>query len=410
MAERIYKIRGIDPLLFGDGRTFSDSLGAQLAKTLPVPLPGTLASGLRTRYGRVAGWEWKADEIERAFQLRVAGPLLRRNGKVVFPQPADALIHEKEKQPRIERLVPVLQEDIGGCDLPGNLRPLRVSDDFKPLSDYPYWHWKSDSEAEMDIYSWLLSTVTGENTPIPGKLGRLATEDRIHVAIDPKSLGSQEGMLFRTRSLAFEHHPRWKPGGATGTTSEEAGVTWDVLARFHPGEDKDSQHTAKMAGPLTLGGERRMACLEDATDEEWPACPAPLATLGDVPKETPRGLRLMLATPAIFEYGWRPGWLHLDKEGFYTGTLPVCRTDPNQGSVHLKLVSAAVKRREASSGWDLKLGKAKPVRWTVPAGSVYFFEVYGNIGAFCANTWLRSLCDGDQEKRDGYGLALWGHW
>lgn len=449
MVKEIFKIRGIDPLLFGDGRTFSDSVGAQLAKTLPLALPGTIASGLRTRYGRVNGWTWTKEEIERAFQLEVAGPLLRRNGKVVFPQPADSLIYEKKKNEQdtqiyIERLVPEQPGYAGGCDLPGNLRPLRVSDSFKPVTDYTYWHWENDASDKepqpMDIRSWLLSIQSGSVSIEPDKLSKLLTEDRIHVAIQPGTQASEEGMLFRTRSLAFAHYPRWRPRetkeneAASAKPDEpkeqEIEIQWDMLVRFDARKDaeserttstnmptrsdekkdKDSAKTTTMHGPLTLGGERRMACLETASEADWPICPNPLAELGSVSQNRPIGLRLMLATPAIFQNGWLPEWLALDSEGYYTGTLPVTWGKPENGSVTLKLISAAMKRREAISGWDLEKGKAKPVRWMVPAGSIYFFEVSGEVGAFCKQTWLCSLCDGEQERRDGYGLALWGVW
>jgi CRISPR-associated protein Cmr3 len=47
----------------------------------------------------------------------------------------------------------------------------------------------------------------------------------------------------------------------------------------------------------------------------------------------------------------------------------------------------------------------------VPAGSVYFFEVLsGNAEDLVKNLWLRSVCDEDQDRWDGFGLAIWRLW
>jgi CRISPR-associated protein Cmr3 len=46
----------------------------------------------------------------------------------------------------------------------------------------------------------------------------------------------------------------------------------------------------------------------------------------------------------------------------------------------------------------------------VPAGSIYFFEVRQGDGAALADRWLQSVCDDEQDRRDGFGLAVWGTW
>lgn len=65
------------------------------------------------------------------------------------------------------------------------------------------------------------------------------------------------------------------------------------------------------------------------------------------------------------------------------------------------------------SGWDYREGHRgpKPVRWLAPAGSVYFFEVLdGDPTVLAKEAWLQSVCDEEQDQRDGFGLALWGIW
>jgi CRISPR-associated protein Cmr3 len=81
--------------------------------------------------------------------------------------------------------------------------------------------------------------------------------------------------------------------------------------------------------------------------------------------------------------------------------------------LRLKLVSACTDRWKPISGWSLeKVSRGpKAIRRLVPAGSVYFFEVLsGDAGDLAKNLWLRSVSDEDQDRRDGFGLAVWGLW
>ena len=118
-------------------------------------------------------------------------------------------------------------------------------------------------------------------------------------------------------------------------------------------------------------------------------------------------IRLVLATPAIFSHGWLPGWLILNED-----SLIGAPEDAPDG-LKLKLISACTDRWKPISGWSLEKGRRGPkaIRRLVPAGSVYFFEVLsGDAENLVKKFWLRSVCDEDQDRRDGFGLAVWGLW
>src|SRR5262249_39169019 len=72
-------------------------------------------------------------------------------------------------------------------------------------------------------------------------------------------------------------------------------------------------------------------------------------------------------------------------------------------------------RWKAVSGWSMlphpETGKPGPkaIRRMVPADSVYFFTARGSAASL-AQRWLQSVSDGEQERRDGFGLAVWGAW
>jgi CRISPR-associated protein Cmr3 len=114
---------------------------------------------------------------------------------------------------------------------------------------------------------------------------------------------------------------------------------------------------------------------------------------------------MMLATPALFGGGWKPGWLDDNLEG----------TPPGAG-VKLRLAGVSMDRWRAVSGFGLEDGTLgpKPVRRMAPAGSVYFFEyISGDRTTLAAGGWLTPVSDlaaDGQDRRDGFGLALWGVW
>ena len=116
---------------------------------------------------------------------------------------------------------------------------------------------------------------------------------------------------------------------------------------------------------------------------------------------------MVLTTPAIFSDGWKPRWLNGWPKDDAPGYWPK--------GLKLKLVSACTDRWKPISGWSLENGCRGPkaIRRLVPAGSVYFFEVLGDAvdaGTLAKELWMRSVCDDDQDRRDGFGLAVWGLW
>jgi len=369
MSKRLLSVRGGDPLLFRDGRPFADEVGALTAQSLPLPLPGTLAGLLRSCLGSVVPWNWKTDGPERARATAVAGPLLCLNGNPVYPTPADALHVGNESNPQVMMLRPAAPKANAGCDLPTGLLPMEITAEDKPLPGFRFW-----SQAVMT--DWLAG-----KSVTPDQIGGLPTEERTHAAMCYATGAGEPGKLFRTDLVAFEAHG-WK--NLQKTTDEQ----WSLLARLTTSE------TVSLPTASPFGGERRLAQIEEVTQTlQWPTCPAAVMT-ALAGKKT---VRLVLATPALFQNGWKPGWLGAGLTGRFAG-------------VTLTLKAAVLPRREPVSGWDFERAGPKPVRWMVPAGTVYFFEVEGDAMALAEANWLEPVSDDPQDQRDGYGLALWGCW
>lgn len=379
MSGQLLRLRGVDPLLFRDGRPFSSEKGALFARTLSVPTPGTVAGFLRTLYGDQHGWDWSDHaKQQEALSIPVAGPLLICNKEPVFAAPADAVVYRPDEAQE-DALMTLRPYDAAsadeGCDLPDGLLPLNVTEDGKPVSGYNLWRGS-------DILRWLADS-EGRLHPIPAMLEGLVIEERVHVAIDSQTGRSDEGKLFTAQFVSFDHLVR----DGNGCRLQE----WSLLARM------EMPNGEVVVGSGTLGGERRLTVVGSASSEEWVSCPEEL----EKRVAASRRVRLILATPAIFSGGWKPGWLDANLQG----------TPPGMRDVRLQLISAAVKRREPVSGWDYASGTPKEVRWMTPAGSVYFFElVEGSAEPLSKTGWLHAVSDREQDRRDGYGLALWGIW
>ena len=384
-------IRGIDPLLFGDGRPFHNEDGALSARTLSLPLPGTRAGMLRTHsisseIGKDKNFQlnpdgtWPPNAVQAARAIGVSGPILKRNSTVLFPAPVDCVVYKpsnrkNKKTVQAMQLKPMKLQHGNGCNLPNGMLPLGITKDDKPEPGYNYWpfdnyvKWLENYKGspELDSNEW--------------KIHGLDTEQRVHAAIDESTGSSMEGMLYTTTNVCFDE--------MTPTRN----TFWSLLSKVDCNIE---------TGAASFGGERRLAAIEQASESDWPSCPDALKNLLQSTMKIGGLIRMVLVTPALFSAGWRPGWL--DSETM-TGT------PPGLDNIQLRLISAAVPRFKPVSGWDYAKRVPKPVRWMAPAGSVYFFEVVdGNVSDFAENAWLQSMSDDIQDRRDSYGLAAWGVW
>ncbi|MFQ5677533.1 MAG: type III-B CRISPR module-associated protein Cmr3 [bacterium] len=148
---------------------------------------------------------------------------------------------------------------------------------------------------------------------------------------------------------------------------------------------------------LRLGGEARSAAYQ--ADVDWVNPDEP--TIGTK-------FKLILLTPAIFNNDWLPDFIDPDS---LCGSL-------DNGKINVKLVSAAVGKYVGIGGWDIRKGRAKPVRRAVPAGSVYFFQSVDDTPfdsqRLIENAYLKSIHEHSNLSEDsnlieqGLGLTISG--
>lgn len=370
---KVYRIEGLDPLLFGDGRPFSSGEGARQAASLDMPLPGTIAGAARTLISQHKKLEFSRANGRDLLQVSVRGPLLADESGPLVLIPADAVHRRIDGKDVLLRLRPS-EHSLANCDLPDGLRPMVLDAQQGEGVKNSTLRWLPVRQA----VEWLLGADSLNVEEIPGP----SRERRTHVGMNFGTQTGAQGKVFQTEGIGLGPSMRVEGFGV------EAGPSHHLLCHIEADELPPSE-------VVPLGGERRLAVYK-STDEDPFTCPAPIRAAFAA---KPQLVRLVLATPAAFALGWKPGWAD---QGAVPGT-----------NVKLRLVAASVRRRQPVSGWDMDQRRPKPIRWLAPAGSVYFFEVVEGDRAQLADGWLQSVSDLDpdqQDQRDGFGLAMWGVW
>lgn len=385
MSDTVLEITPLAPLLLRDGRPFAGGGEETRAQSLLAPLPHTIAGFIRTQLGNAKpGWQWQAfrglsdeqlhDRLRELHDTPIRSVLVR-DGEFMFPAPQNAVV---DKAGKVYRAIPHPLERGEGTNLPPGLQPLLLAgapDNFKPEGGYHYWPLAA-------MQRWLL----GEVPEKLEKIGGPPPEERVHVAIDPTSKTGDDGKLFTVSYRSFEER------GEDGRFHR-----WAIRVKL------DLNGSVATLGHL--GGEQRPVALKDLGNRrQWPN----LGEFNEVAQRlrdpAQRRICFVLASPALFDKGWQPSWLTED-----TGPHTPAGVGVLRGKA--KLVGAAVGRRVPVSGWNLRENKPKAVRWAVPAGSVYFLELQGDIDREkLLNAWMKPLSDHQNDQKGGFGCALWGVW
>jgi CRISPR-associated protein Cmr3 len=367
-----------DPIVARDGRPFGAGQGNRM-RSLDWPLPSVLAGSLRSTLGKSADRDFSVETAKDLLRVEIAGPLPQAYGQLYLPSPEDCVVDPKRGP---LRSVPQAA-NCGGCDWPEHgLLPVQIQspDDFKPEAA-PAW-WPEDRYA-----AWL----AGEEIAFDQTFLRAAEiEERTHVRIDSDAGSAADENLFTTAALVLSHLPRH---GAL----DFASISLSARVRA---ADWCGEAVAHLDTLHPLGGERRLA--------RWKRSARPIAW--SCPEKIRKALmatsrvRMVLATPAIFKDGWKPGWLSDDLIG-----------TPPGANVSLRLRGVSIRRWRAVSGWSLaelpgQPRGPKPVKRMVPAGGVYFFETVDGKALDLADRWLEPVSDDEQDRGDGFGLATWGVW
>ena len=394
-AMKSYLLQPLAPLVVRSGRPFDDQAGADAAR---FPPPSTLAGALRSALADTRGEAYSAALLE----VPVRGPLPARlsasgqPGSLLVPRPADALCFwsADKRSKRLVRAAPAAFAAGEGADLPAGLLPVRLVEPVrgKPAPAPAWWaledflRFRCGESLDMQA----IAERVAENGWTPNCI-----DPRTHVAIDPSRQAAANGKLFQTTGMEFIQRVKSRQHdtigeGALSESLRPIGLFGSIAGDIAP-------------GVIPLGGERRLSAIGAADESLWPEADA--AAFDAI--TAAGGVVLSLLTPALFAEGWQPGWLQpagLGQKGYLEGTPPGCE------GVTLRLRAAALDRWQPHSGWDLAARQPRAGRKLVPAGAAYWFEIIAGDGAALRPLWLGSVCDGEQDRRDGFGLALIHPW
>lgn len=390
-----YLIESLAPLVFRSGKPFGSQASAQDV-SFPLPSAGaglvrylSLSQANDEQVLSLSKKDFDNANYQAVLSIQSQGPFLVRYSdendiEILVPKPANALYFENKQtgEKELIRLEPKAFEQEGelcGSDLPQGLLHVQMTKELKgkpakgalfwTLQDFMAWQNGKDLEFKQVDNNGL--------TSIPIEL-------RTHVAIDDDSLASADGMLFQTASYDLAH--------------QKTQDGWDKKRLGFLVQTKENlkQDLA------TLGGERRLSHLKPVNLKNNTSLPIEI-TQDDVDQiNQGKGFSVSFMTPCIFEQGALPKWI--DKATLM-GELP-------NAKIKVQLKAMAIDRWQAVSGWDSLLWKPKATRKAISAGSVYWFEIIE--GQFDVPT-LQQLShtiwsDHQQDKNDGFGLAVLSAW
>lgn len=385
---------GLTPLTFGTGKQVQAGVsGALDAETRPMPLPTTLAGAIRNEIARVMQWsEYRDDRRDALLGIRFRGPILDIDGGLAFESPADCVpVAGPEATVRRGSVRPCRS---GGAWLPDGMRPTRLSKDAgEPAKGGGAAFWDLDTTA-----AWLAEPMAKVWAEAANGLSSVPVETRLHVSIDPKTRANRRGNFFATQGVSLglrleaanadKDSQLVNAGLGVRSVREVAAST----LRLACGYEATGELGQASFDVLSIGGFRGLAAARRQESAGWTCPDAVRKALAGAKR-----VRLQLATPGSFAAGWRPSLAVLESKG-----------------LKLELAAACVGRRQSGSGWlthgHKNGGSLRANRWLAPAGSVYFYEVREGDASALADLWLQSVADGEQDRRDGFGLALWGVW
>ncbi len=349
-------ITPLDTLFFRDGKPFSMGDEVWASGIFPPP-PSVLFGALRTGYfasrpnevTKAAGYYATSavKEADPTTKLVIKGLALKYgSGDRYFPVPADLLATKEGDKPLL--LKKEVRPALSSGKLSHVLRASVIAESYPNGSMLNYsnlkaYLWGDDDEVESFKVKPPSFFRVGE-----GKTG---------IARSAHTGSAKEGHLYRVEMLRLNRDI-------------------SILCEFE-GLDVDGHM-------LKLGGEAKAVRIEAAEQKILPLIPEIEGSM----------FKLYLASPVIFSQGWLPRWLDSNT---LEGIIPDTQTK-------VRLLAAAVGKPAYLGGFDIKGRKFKPMRRTVPAGSVYHFEVMEGTPPL----HLHGQSISDELREQGFGITFIG--
>lgn len=392
--------RFLEPLdvLYLRGNKLFDGAGAHGAALMP-PWPSLAAGALRSRMLADAGVDMAAfargepladprlaevlgtPDQPGAFRVAVFTLAWRVSETIepCFPLPADVVVTDKELNDASYLQPTAVHAALRSSALSAQSPALRAAKPGKPVGGL----W-------LNSAGWR-AYLNGERLA-PDHLLRSSdlwqTDPRLGIALEGGRGTVQTGMLYTAETVALRRRDK---DAITGREYHDAGLFVGV---------NGADELTPCNGLLRFGGDGRGAAVA--------VCAARLPEPDGSRIGHEKKFRLILATPGLFEHGWRlPG---LDADGVWHGP----------DGCAARLVAASVNRADVVSGWDLAKwshgeGGPKTAFRVAPTGSVYWFEEFQGstaaLGKLAAEGfWVISPYPNRNRRAEGFNNVLVAAW
>ncbi len=380
-------IEAFDTLFFRDGRPFE--VGGEANLLIPPP-SSTFYGAFRSALISATpdGWQkfhsrtdqeltaWvgeKGDSEGFTARLAIKGPVFARihedQVERFFIMPRDLLVYSEKDNNENEHyfLVPlVLKEFEEPFSMNMGLSHILVSPYSRNVA-YKEWfiHENLFKQYLAGKLSFPYEFEKGKEVLEPREI--FSSDYRVGIALKAGQKNAEGGRLFTMQHMAFrnENGKRW---------CFWVDVKWpDAMNR-------------EMI--LRLGGDGKVARMQPVTTKSW-------EVQGIQEKIQKNGLfKVYLATPAIFELGWKSRAMH----NTYFNDI---------SELQFELLTAALGRAQMFGGYDIVANVPKISFPAVPAGSVFYFKLKkGNAEQVMQA--FHDRCIADFRKNQGFGYAFVG--
>ena len=349
-----YQVKPVDQLFFRSSAPFE---GTQLFASQFPPLPST--------YGGVFQMLAKGMEQRKRLRLSYNGVVLtHKNGfDFCFPQPLDTLCLEKEIDISETDLAEKKKKQVVLETMRLKPRPHSNLHKHLPLCLVPKnLPNKNDSDARIYIKKDVLKAYLSgdmsqafeqETSQLFNLDDYLLKERKIGIGTDSETGRVKESQLYQIGMVRPVEGLQLVAEASSAFKGEEMlTIEQDFIKLGGEGKTVQIEKT-----DLALSIKSKIVEKEVAEEE--------LDYASDY-------FKLYFATPAIFANGWFPRWLREEKEGL------IGSFSHKGKKVEFRLIAAAVGKPEAVGGFDPYKNEPKELRYAIPAGSVYYFQVMGN--------------------------------
>lgn len=365
----------LDTLFFRDSRPFDAGTDAFAESTLPSPLAiyGALGSYILEERGKsfaefyLTGQDdvlGKYDPTLNTGKLNIKGIFLSRGEELFFPAPANLFTGNE----RASRSTLLVQKPHSSpwfySDLPDSISPIAIpsskGEDVKQVNGFINFPTLIDFRGD---------NLHEKNSQMYQRDRLFSSELRYGIGINETTLAVKEGYLYGASHLRFRQEKE---------NLQKTGIA--ILVNDIP------QITE---GVVSLGGEKRRAKLSLGDDRR---VNLPYDALVQQMQQSQRFF-LYFLTPCILHNGWT-----LKDKG------------PLKGAT---LVAAAVNKPGYLSGWQRTShasGEPRPMRKSIPAGSVYFFKAPSDWDYADTCNRIQNNSLSDEYQFAGFGMAAMGVW